>query len=43
MLRQAKTRPVLVTQSVNVDPREWPIEYCETRFASERVHFVIKT
>lgn len=43
MLRQAKTRPVLVTQSVNVDPREWPIEYCETRFASERVHFVIET
>lgn len=43
MLRQAKTRPVLVTESVNVDPREWPIEFCETRFASERVQFVIET
>jgi GntR family phosphonate transport system transcriptional regulator len=43
MLRQAKTRPVLVTESVNVDPREWPIEYCETRFASERVQFIIET
>ncbi|MBU4526641.1 MAG: phosphonate metabolism transcriptional regulator PhnF [Desulfomicrobium sp.] len=43
MLRQAKTRPVLVTESINVDPREWPIEFCETRFASERVHFIIET
>jgi GntR family phosphonate transport system transcriptional regulator len=43
MLRQAKTRPVLVTESVNVDPREWPIEFCETRFASERVQFIIET
>ncbi|MDO9583419.1 MAG: phosphonate metabolism transcriptional regulator PhnF [Desulfomicrobium sp.] len=43
MLRQAKTRPVLVTASINVDPREWPIEFCETRFASERVHFIIET
>ena len=43
MLRQAKTRPVLVTESVNVDPREWPIEFCETKFASERVQFVIET
>lgn len=43
MLRQAKTRPILVTESINVDPREWPIEFCETRFASERVHFIIET
>lgn len=43
MLRQAKTRPVLVTESINVDPREWPIEFCETRFAAERVQFVIET
>lgn len=43
MLRQAKTRPVLVTESINVDLREWPIEFCETRFASERVHFIIET
>lgn len=43
MLRQAKTRPVLITESINVDPREWPIEFCETRFASERVQFTIET
>jgi GntR family phosphonate transport system transcriptional regulator len=43
MLRQAKTRPVLVTENINVDPREWPIEFCETRFASERVQFTIET
>jgi GntR family phosphonate transport system transcriptional regulator len=43
MLRQAKIRPVLVTESINVDPRELPIEFCETRFASERVQFVIES
>jgi len=43
MLRQPKTRPVLITESINVDPREWPIEFCETRFASERVQFIIET
>jgi GntR family phosphonate transport system transcriptional regulator len=43
ILRQPKTRPVLITESVNVDPREWPIEFCETRFASERVHFLLET
>lgn len=43
MLRQARNRPVLVTESINVDPREWPIEFCETRFASERVQFTIET
>jgi GntR family phosphonate transport system transcriptional regulator len=43
LLRQAKTKPVLITESVNVDPREWPIEFCETKFASERVQFVIET
>ena len=43
MLRQAKTRPVLVTENINVDPRDWPIEFCETRFASERVQFIIET
>ena len=43
MLRQAKTRPLLVTESINVDPRNWPIEFCETRFASERVQFVIES
>jgi GntR family phosphonate transport system transcriptional regulator len=43
ILHQSKTRPVLVTESINVDPRDWPIEFCETRFASERVKFTIET
>ncbi|NCC05600.1 MAG: UTRA domain-containing protein, partial [Proteobacteria bacterium] len=43
ILHQSKTRPVLVTESINVDPRDWPIEFCETRFASERVQFTIET
>ena len=43
ILRQARTKPVLVTESVNVDTRGWPIEFCETRFASERIQFVIET
>lgn len=43
LLGQPKNRPVLVTESVNVDMREWPIECCESRFSAERVHFVIET
>jgi GntR family phosphonate transport system transcriptional regulator len=43
MLRQPRSRPVLVTHAVNVDPRDWPIEYCETRFAAERVQLVVET
>ena len=43
MLALPKNRPVLVTESVNVDPRGWPIEFCESRFAAERVQFVIET
>lgn len=43
LLRQAKTKPVLVSESVNVDSLDRPIEYCETRFCAERVKFVIET
>ncbi len=43
ILHQPRNRPVLITEGVNVDPRDWPIEFCETRFASERVQFVIET
>lgn len=43
ILRQSKTKPVLVTHGINVDPRDWPIEYCETRFAAERVQLVVET
>ena len=43
LLHQPKTRPVLVTESVNVDPHGYPIEYCETRFAAERVKLVVES
>lgn len=43
LLGQPRNRPVLVAESVNVDMRDWPIEYCETRFSAERVQFVIET
>jgi GntR family phosphonate transport system transcriptional regulator len=43
ILRQSKTRPVLVTHGINVDPRDWPIEYCETRFAAERVQLIVES
>jgi GntR family phosphonate transport system transcriptional regulator len=43
ILRQARTRPVLVTHGINVDPRDWPIEYCETRFAAERVQLIVES
>lgn len=42
LLGQARNRPVLITESVNVDTRDWPIEFCESRFSSERVQFVIE-
>lgn len=41
LLRQPRTKPVLVTESVNVDPNGYPIEYCETRFAAERVKLIV--
>ncbi len=43
ILHQPRNRPLLITEGVNVDPRDWPIEFCKTRFASERVQFVIET
>jgi len=43
ILAQPRTRPILVTESVNVDARDWPIEYCESRFCADRVQFVIET
>lgn len=43
LLHQPRTKPVLVAESINVDTRDWPIEYCETRFASERIQFVIES
>jgi GntR family phosphonate transport system transcriptional regulator len=43
LLAQPRNRPLLVTESVNVDMRDWPIEYCESRFSADRVQFTIET
>ena len=41
-LRQPRTRPILVTESVDVDGRGVPIAYHEARFSGERVQLVIE-
>lgn len=41
VLRQARNRPVLVSEAINVDPAGTPIEYRITRFASDWVQFVV--
>lgn len=41
-LRQPATTPVLAVESVDVDADLQPIVYHETRFAAERVQFVVK-
>lgn len=41
-LGQSRNRPVLVVESVNVDPEGVPVEYGLTRWASDRVEFVVK-
>lgn len=43
LLRQARTKPVLVSESVNIDSMGRPVEFCESRFCSERVRFVIES
>lgn len=42
LLRQPKTRPVLVTESVDIDMSGIPIEYGITSFASDRVMLVVE-
>lgn len=42
-LRQPTTRPVLQTESINVDERGRPIEYGVARFAGERVQLVFES
>ncbi len=41
-LHQSMTTPVLAVESIDVDADSQPIVYHETRFAAERVQFVIK-
>lgn len=40
LLQQARSQPVLVAESINVDAEGLPIEYALARFAGQRVQFV---
>lgn len=42
LLRQPRSRPVLVTEAVNVDADERPVEYGETLFAADRAQLVVE-
>lgn len=42
LLEQPRAKPVLVVESVNVDEAGRPVEYGFTRWASDRVEFVIR-
>ena len=42
LLQQARSQPVLVSESVNVDPAGHPIEYSVASFAGQRVQFVFE-
>ena len=41
-LRQSASMPVLAVESVDVAPEGRPIVYHETRYAGERVQFVVR-
>ena len=43
LLAQPRNRPVLITESVNVDEAGLPIEYGMARFAADRVQFVFES
>jgi GntR family phosphonate transport system transcriptional regulator len=42
LLQQAPNRPILMTESVNVDGDGRPVEYCVARFASDRVQLLVE-
>ncbi|MCF8480318.1 MAG: phosphonate metabolism transcriptional regulator PhnF [Rhodospirillum sp.] len=42
-LRQPRNRPVLVTESINVDSEGGPVEYGITRFASDWITLTVET
>ncbi|MEX0758279.1 MAG: phosphonate metabolism transcriptional regulator PhnF [Tistlia sp.] len=42
LLRQPRTRPVLVTEAVNVDPEQRPVEFGVTLFAADRMQLVVE-
>lgn len=43
LLQQARSRPVLVTEAINVDAGGVPIELSVARYASGRVQFVVES
>lgn len=43
LLAQPRNRPVLITESVNIDESGTPIEYGIARFAADRVQFVFES
>lgn len=43
VLRQPRNRPILVTESVNVDTANLPVEYGVARFAADRFQIVFET
>ncbi len=42
LLKQQKSRPILLTESVDVDAAENPIEYGNTSFTSDRVQLLVE-
>jgi len=42
LLKQQKSRPILVTESVDVDAKDIPIEYGNTSFTSDRVQLIVE-
>ncbi|MEP4191365.1 MAG: UTRA domain-containing protein, partial [Sneathiella sp.] len=42
LLKQQKNRPILLTESVDVDAAENPIEYGNTSFTSDRVQLLVE-
>lgn len=42
LLRQPKSRPVIVAEAINIDGQGRPIEFGRARFASERVRLLVR-
>lgn len=43
LLRMPAARPLLITESINVDPQGKPIEYGISNFVADRIQFVIES
>ncbi len=43
LLQQSRSRPVLVTEAVNLDPRGAPVEFGVARYAAARVQLVVES